>query len=674
MRNKQKFLILASLLLAACASDPMQESPDAPGDAGEVIAAKICNTSDNAVRGTLIAKFTDEAIPVLEQAAAKYTATRADGSRTMTRSGIETLDEILADLHIASLERVFPEAGDHEVRTREAGLHKWYVFSFDDDQDLDEAARRLASVAEISTIQFSAKRQRNFDGQAYPFRESAHGQTRSLIRSDFNDPNLFWQWHYINNADQAVATTAQVGADINVAEAWKLTGGDPRIIVAIVDEGVKYTHPDLAANMWVNPSPSPEFNNQDIHGWNFAENCPISWDKVVTAPNGKKEGDSGHGTHVAGTVAAINNNGLGVAGVAGGTGNNDGVRLMSCQIFSGQNSTSDLITSRAIKYAADHGASILQCSYGYEGANITSDRAYERAAPMEIEAIRYFISQNNCPALEGGLAIYSAGNEAKAISGYPAAFRECISVTAISPDYLPAPYTCYGPGCNIAAPGGETGGLSGGEKAGVLSTLCSEVSDADYGYMQGTSMACPHVSGVAALGLSHALAKGKRYTREEFISMLLTSVNDIDSRLEGTKTSAGKLILENYRGKMGTGLVDAYQLLMQIEGTPCLQIEVNKLELVTLTKHFGGSAQNLTYTNVEIPAEEMQKLGMATAPKMYNGQLMIKCTKPGVTHITVHAVGGGKRPGTESVMGGMKISKEFAVIVREAGSENGGWL
>lgn len=674
MRNKPKFLILASLLLAACASDPMQESPDAPGDAGEAIAAKICNTSENAVRGTLIAKFTDDAIPVLEQAAAKFTATRADGTKTMTRSGIETLDEILADLHIASLERVFPQTEEHEAGTREAGLHKWYVFSFDDDQDLDQAAERLASVAEISTIQFSAKRQRNFDGQAYPFRESAHGRTRSLIRSDFNDPKLFWQWHYINNADQAVATTARVGADINVAEAWKLTGGDPRIIVAIVDEGVKYTHPDLAANMWINPSPSPEFNNQDIHGWNFAENCPISWDKVVTAPNGKKDGDSGHGTHVAGTVAAINNNGLGVAGVAGGTGNNDGVRLMSCQIFSGQNSTSDLITSRAIKYAADHGASILQCSYGYEGANITSDRVYEHSAPMEIEAIRYFISRNNCPALEGGLAIYSAGNESKAFSGYPAAFRDCISVTAIAPDFLPTPYTCYGPGCNIAAPGGETGGLSGGEKAGVLSTLCSEVSDADYGYMQGTSMACPHVSGVAALGLSYALAKGKRYTREEFISMLLTSVNDIDSRLEGTKTSSGKIKLEDYRGKMGTGLIDAYQLLMQIEGTPCLQIAVNKLELVTLTKHFGGSAQNLTYTGVEISAEEMQKLGMETAPKMYNGQLMIKCTKPGVAHITVHAVGGGKWPGSESVMGGIEISKEFAVIVREAGAENGGWL
>ena len=444
--------------------------------------------------------------------------------------------------------------------------------------------------------------------------------------------------------------------------------------MAIVDEGVKYTHPDLAANMWVNPSPSPEYDNKDIHGWNFAENTPISWDKVEVGVGGKKEGDSGHGTHVAGTIAAVNNNGLGVAGVAGGTGNNDGVRLMSCQILSGKKSATDLIASRAIKYAADHGASIIQCSYGYGASGINSDRYYESAAPLEAEAIRYFISQNNCPALEGGLAIFAAGNESQPYSSYPGGYRDCISVTAISPDGLPAPYTCYGPGCNIAAPGGETSGLSGGEKAGVLSTLVSEVSDTEYGYMQGTSMACPHVSGVAALGLSYALAKGKRYTREEFVSMLLTSVNDIDARLEGTKTSGGKLNLEEYRGKMGTGLVDAYQLLMQIEGTPCLKVAVGKLELVTLTKHFGGSAQNLTYTGVEISAKDMQKLGMAAAPKMYNGQLMLKCTKPGVAHITVKAVGGGTRPGSETIMGGIEISKEFAVIAREAGTENGGWL
>lgn len=193
-----------------------------------------------------------------------------------------------------------------------AGLHKWYVLHFDEEQDLDEAAERLAAVAEIQTVQYSTERQMTFDGKAYPFRESPRGETRSLIRSDFNDPNLFWQWHYINNADQAVATTARVGADVNVAEAWKLTGGDPRVIVAIVDEGVKYTHPDLAANMWTNPSPSPEYGNQDIHGWNFVENGPVTWGKFEVGADGKKTGDTGHGTHVAGTVAAVNNNGLGV--------------------------------------------------------------------------------------------------------------------------------------------------------------------------------------------------------------------------------------------------------------------------------------------------------------------------------------------------------------------------
>lgn len=670
MRNKKKLLILASILLAACTSDPLQESLDATGGAGDTAAAKICNTSEDAIRGTLIAKFDERAIPQLEQAAAKYAATRAQ----VTRSGIESVDEILADLHVTSLERVFPEAGANEARTREAGLHRWYVLRFDEEQDLDQAAQRLAAVAEISTLQFSAERKKTFKGEAYPFRESPRGDTRSLIRSDFNDPNLFWQWHYINNADQAIAAEAVAGADINVAEAWKITAGDPRIIVAVVDEGVKHTHPDLVANMWTNPTPSPEYNNQDIHGWNFAENTPISWNKVVKDAAGKNDGDSGHGTHVAGTVAAVNNNNLGVAGVAGGTGNNDGVRIMSCQIFSGLNKSTDVVVSRAIKYAADHGASILQCSYGYTGAQIKNDRDYRRSAPLECEAIQYFIAQNNCPALEGGLAIFAAGNDGVAASNYPGCFRECISVTSIAPDFLPAPYTCYGLGCDIAAPGGQTNGFVGNEKAGVLSTLCMEVSEVDYGYMEGTSMACPHVSGVAALGLSYALAKGKHYTREEFTSMLLTSVNELESRFEGTKTAGGKLRLEQYRGKMGTGLVDAYQLLMQIEGTPCLQVTCGKLELVTLTKHFGGSAQSLTYTDVEISREDMLKLGITAEPKMYNGQLMIKCTKPGVAHVTVRALAGGDTPPTETVIGGIKISKQFAVIAREAGAENGGWL
>ena len=182
------------------------------------------------------------------------------------------------------------------------------------------------------------------------------------------------------------------------------------------------------------------------------------------------------------------------------------------------------------------------------------------------------------------------------------------------------------------------------------------------------------MSGVAALGLSYALAKGKHYTRDEFVSMILTSVNEIDSRFDGIKSTGAKIDLSNYVGKMGTGLTDAYQLLMQIEGTPCLKLATDKLELVTLTQYFGGSAKELTYRSVEMSEADMQKLGITTAPKMYNGQLMIKCTKPGVARIKISAVAGGNRPGTETIMGGIEVTKEFAIIAREASAPNGGWL
>ena len=285
MQNTKKFLILATLMLAACTSDPFQESPDAVDQAATIAEAKICNSSENAFKGKLIAKFNDEAIPALEQAASRYAATRS----AMTRSGIESLDEILAAIHVTSIERVFP-VGKKEARTREAGLHKWYILEFDKEQDLDEAARMLAGVAEISKIQFSLERKKPYDGKVYPFQDAPHDQTRGMVTSDFNDPNLFWQWHYINNADQAIATEAVAGADINVADAWKLTGGNNQVIVAIVDEGVKYTHPDLAANMWTNPEPSEEYGYQDIHGYNFADDGPITWDKLEKLPNGQIDG------------------------------------------------------------------------------------------------------------------------------------------------------------------------------------------------------------------------------------------------------------------------------------------------------------------------------------------------------------------------------------------------
>lgn len=113
MHNKTKLLIFASLLLAACSTDPMQEIPNRGDSAPEIeTSGKICNTSDDAVAGSLIVKFGEEAVSGLEQYALNAAGTRS----ALTRSGIASVDEILTDLHVTSLERVFPEAGEHEAR------------------------------------------------------------------------------------------------------------------------------------------------------------------------------------------------------------------------------------------------------------------------------------------------------------------------------------------------------------------------------------------------------------------------------------------------------------------------------------------------------------------------------------------------------------------------------
>ena len=678
--NNRKLLIFASfLLLAGCTTDPDTDNNAGGGTSAQTPSAKIVNTSADAAAETLLVYFNDRAVETIESTAA---ATRT----AATRSGVASVDDVLSRLEIVSLERLFTYDARSEEQTRAAGLHKWYILTFGQGADLEKAARELAGVAEVSRIQFDTKLQKASVGNPMPFRIDETGTTRAdFSGSGFNDPGLPSQWHYSNNGDKMFAATTAAGADINVPEAWKLTGGSPSIIVAIVDEGVKYTHPDLADNMWVNKAELNGAANtdndgngykNDVHGYNFATNSSdLTWSVSHYDNKGKYDGDSGHGTHVAGTVAAVSNNGVGVSGIAGGTGRNDGVKLMSCQIFSGGEGGSAAVSAEAIKYAADNGASILQCSWGYPAGAVTTDNAYASGARIEKQAIDYFIATKNNAVLDGGLVIFAAGNDAKAMSGYPGAYRDYISVTAFSPDYLPAYYTNYGPGCNVAAPGGDAYiSPSGSSAAQVLSTLPSELYQSDYGYMQGTSMACPHVSGVTALGLSYALAKGKQYTVAEFKSMLLTSVNDIDTYLDGTKQSLTTMQLRNYRKQMGTGAIDAYQLLMQIEGTPCLKAKVGVQQQLSLDKYFGKASANLTYLGVEISQADRTKLGISAEPTFVSGKLRLHCTKPGVARITVRAVAGGSGLGTGTSMGGMEIAKEFAVIARAVQTENGGWL
>ena len=559
-------LLSAALALGSCTKDATEQATGPEPEAKA--ASKLVFSSENAVRGELLVCFGEEAVAGIESSVMQVT--RSGG--VATRSGIADFDAVLGSIGVKALQRLFPVDERNEERTRAAGLHRWYVVEFDDDADLDKAALDMARIAEVSKVEFNQQLMHVHEGRVIPLAETgAAPQTRAAV--GFNDPHLGKQWHYINTGDKSIYSKIKAGADVNCDEAWKLCTGDPRVIVAVVDDCVQWDHPDLAANMWTNTA---ELNGSegrdddsngyadDIHGFNFVDNTTLTISTKGDAPD--------HGTHVAGTVAAVNNNGTGVAGIAGGSGKNDGVKIMSCQIFHDKDGGDAATSAKAIKYAADNGAAIIQCSYGYPAGSVTSDTAYSSGASAEKQAIDYFIAKQNCAAVSGGLAIFAAGNDLTGISGYPGAYRDYISVTAMSCDYTPAYYTNYGPGCNIAAPGGDAyQSYLENIKTGASEVL-STVNGGKYGYMQGTSMACPHVSGVAALGLSYALQLGKTFTQNEFTTLLLTSVNDINQYCTGTKqyfTDKGSLAtldLSQYKKGMGTGYIDAYQVLMNVRG------------------------------------------------------------------------------------------------------------
>ena len=282
---------------------------------------------------------------------------------------------------------------------------------------------------------------------------------------------------------------------------------------------------------------------------------------------------------------------------------------------------------------------------------------------------------------DGNIAIFAAGNEKHNFAHYPGAYHDIISVSAFAPDFLPANYTNYGPGCNITAPGGEYYLSSSLDKSAVLSTLNKDVSNSEYGYMQGTSMACPHVSGVVALGLSYAQKLGKKFSREEFKQMILSSTNDIDTRIGATKektyymNAKAPLSMAPYYHQMGTGAIDAWRLMMHIEGIPCLTAETGKKQWIDLSQHFGSFSVSLTYLGYEIDEADRQALGLVEEPEIKYGRLYIHPTKVGSGKIRISAVGGGSvLGGGTNPPGGMEITQEVSIISRSFKAENGGWL
>ncbi len=420
--------------------------------------------------------------------------------------------DVFSFLGPCTVTRTFPDAGKFEARHRKYGLDRWYTIDFDSGYSLTKAAGNVMEIEGVEHV--------DFDFRIKP------------ADMPFNDPMLPEQWHYFNDGSRDFSTA---GSDVNVFPAWEITTGAPEVIVAVCDSGVDWDHEDLAANMWVNEA---ELNGEqgvdddengyidDIHGYNFVSAG------AGTAMVGSIQPDD-HGTHVAGTIAAVNNNSIGVAGLAGGDGTGKtGVKVMTVQTI-GSNGG---YIGAAMVYAADMGAVLMNCSWGLD--EVTSTPAYI------VEAIEYFnevagqdAEGNQTGPMAGGVMFFASGNDNRDVT-YPAMEENVCAVSALGADFVKANYSNYGDWVDFAAPGGDAakGNL-------VTSTIVG-----GYGTMQGTSMACPHVTGVAALAVSHFMGDG--FTRDNLIHVL-----------NQTSSPDFYKVNQGFVGELGVGLVDAYAAL-----------------------------------------------------------------------------------------------------------------
>jgi len=469
--------LATAVLLLSCAEEEIN-----PPVTGNDIQAETSESSINGCEPGVAEVYVSEDLAALLEES-------IESGGILTRS--EELNSAFTMIGMTRFRRVFPDGGEFEPRMRREGLHRWYRVEYSEAMPQTKAHHSLTDIEGVEIVE----------------------PVRKAVYRDFNDltSELWGLWNRTNK-----------GLDINVRPVWEnFTVGNSKVIVSVVDGGIDLMHEDLKDNCLT----SGHYNAID-------GNYQINPNK--------------HGTHVAGTIGAVSNNGIGISGIAGGDKGRDikGVSLMSTQVSKSDESGKAIFANQAagIVMAANNGAVISQNSWGYvadsNGDGVVTNEEYDKyktySVPSSLtDAIDYFIRYAGCDndgnqlpssPMKGGVVIFAAGNESidyDLICANP----DVIAVGAIDMDGSRASFSNYGDWVDICAPG---------------VSIKSTVPGSDYESMQGTSMACPHVSGVAALLVSH-------FGRMGFTNEMLK-----EKLLGGANTSAAPEYL-----KIG-GLLDAY--------------------------------------------------------------------------------------------------------------------
>ena len=386
-----------------------------------------------------------------------------------------------------AIEKIAERLND-EVEDRIESVDGLDVIEDEDGKDADSVVAQYRALPEVEYAEANSE-----------IRLDHEDGGRKHVHAD--DEMFFRQWGLFNNGGNG----GKAGADISAMRAWAVTTGSDQVVVAVLDSGVDYSHPDLANNIWTRPPIIMAYQDDDLtsdegvddqHGFNIVED------------NGDPMDDNGHGTHCAGIIGAEGGNGLGIAGV------NWNVKIMPLRFMDadGTGTTKDAI--EAINYVIDRkragvNVRIISASWG----STAKSRALE-------DVIRKAYD-------EGILFVAAAGNSSSdndQTPHYPSSYNlgNVVSVAALNRNDELASFSNYGAkSVNVAAPGEE-----------ILSTWL------EHGFeeKQGTSMATPFVSGVAALILS----QNPKMSVDDLRAKLLKSV-DVLASLRGKVSSGGRI-------------------------------------------------------------------------------------------------------------------------------------